>query len=51
MEWLDRQGEMPGTSSVRQHVPWITNHFFGTSLPTDDARMGRGFGFTDWLYP
>ncbi len=51
MQWLDGQGEMPGTSSVRQHVPWITNHFYGTTLPTDDARMGRGFGFTDWLYP
>lgn len=51
MQWLDRQGEVPGASSVRQHVPWITNHFYGTSLPTDDARMGRGFGFTDWLYP
>ena len=51
MQWLDRHGEVPGSNSVRQHVPWITNHFYGLDLPTGDARMGRGFGFTDWLYP
>jgi len=51
MLWLDGEGQVPGSGSVRQHVPWITNHFYGTNLPTSDARMGRGFGFTDWLYP
>jgi len=51
MLWLDGEGQVPGSGSVRQHVPWITNHFYGTNLPTGEARMGRGFGFTDWLYP
>lgn len=37
-------------SSVDRHVPWLLNKRYGLGLPTDAAGMGRGFGFTDWLY-
>ena len=37
-------------SSVDRHVPWLLNKRYGLGLPTDPAGMGRGFGFTDWLY-
>ena len=37
-------------SSVSRHVPWLLNKRYGLGLPTTAAGMGRGFGFTDWLY-
>src|SRR6185503_10224938 len=37
-------------SSVSKHVPWLLNKRYGLGLPTTAAGMGRGFGFTDWLY-
>lgn len=37
-------------SSVDRHVPWLLNERYGLGLPTEAAGMGRGFGFTDWLY-
>jgi len=37
-------------SSVDHHVPWLLNKRYGLGIPTMAAGMGRGFGFTDWLY-
>ena len=37
-------------ASVDHHVPWLLNKRYGLGLTTESAGMGRGFGFTDWLY-
>ena len=37
------------TNTSRQ-MPWLLNKRYGTSIPTAASEMGRGIGFTDWLY-
>ena len=37
------------TSTSRQ-MPWLLNLRYGTTIPTHSSGMGRGIGFTDWLY-
>jgi hypothetical protein len=37
------------TNTSRQ-MPWLLNKRYGTSIPTQTSGMGRGIGFTDWLY-
>lgn len=37
------------TNTSRQ-MPWLLNERYGTSIPTSWSGMGRGIGFTDWLY-
>ena len=37
------------TNTSRQ-MPWLLNKRYGTKLPTATSGMGRGIGFTDWLY-
>lgn len=37
------------TNTSRQ-MPWLLNERYGTSIPTASSGMGRGIGFTDWLY-
>ncbi|MCC6747742.1 MAG: hypothetical protein IT371_08805 [Deltaproteobacteria bacterium] len=53
MQWLLREKQLPSSAngSVQRHIPWVTNHFYGTTLPTQPAAMGRSLAFTDWLFP
>jgi hypothetical protein len=37
------------TTSGRQ-MPWLLNRRYGTKIPTAPAGIGRGIGFTEWLY-
>ncbi len=37
------------TNTSRQ-MPWLLNKRYGTSIPQAASGMGRGIGFTDWLY-
>jgi hypothetical protein len=33
-------------------TPWTVNHFTGSAYPaTSPTNVGKGFGFTDWLWP
>jgi hypothetical protein len=47
--WRER-GDNLNFSNADAYVTWMTNARCGLSQPTDPARMGRVFGFTDWLY-
>jgi hypothetical protein len=31
-------------------VPWLINHVYNTSFPTDPANIGKNMGWTDWMY-
>lgn len=31
--------------------PWLINEVYGTSFPTEEARVGKNMGWTDWMYP
>ena len=37
------------TNAAKQ-MPWLLNKRYGTSIPTVASGMGRGIGFTDWLW-
>ena len=51
---VTRSGEAGGLtwnrSAVSYHVPWMLNARYGLDLPTEQAGIGRIFGYTDWLY-
>jgi hypothetical protein len=51
---VTRSGEAGGVtwnrSAVSHHVPWLLNARYGLDLPTEQAGIGRIFGYTDWLY-
>ena len=51
---VTRSGEAGGLtwnrSAVSYHVPWLLNARYGLDLPTEQAGIGRIFGYTDWLY-
>ncbi|HEY4633269.1 MAG TPA: hypothetical protein VIH00_05055 [Candidatus Limnocylindrales bacterium] len=47
--WRER-GDNLNFSNADAYVTWMTNARCGLDQPTDPARMGRVFGFTDWLY-
>jgi hypothetical protein len=46
--WLYAHG-CPATGDD-QLTPWVVNRFTGASFPTNPAGIGKGFGFTDWLF-
>ena len=43
-------GQTWNRSAVSYHVPWLLNARYGLDLPTEQAGIGRIFGYTDWLY-
>jgi hypothetical protein len=51
---VTRSGAAGGTgwnqTSTSRQMPWLLNKRYGTSIPTQPSEMGRGIGFTDWLY-
>ena len=51
---VTRSGNAGGTgwnaTNTSRQMPWLLNKRYGTSLPTATSGMGRGIGFTDWLY-
>ncbi len=51
---VTRSGAAGGTgwnkTNTSRQMPWLLNKRYGTSIPTATSGMGRGIGFTDWLY-
>ena len=51
---VTRSGASGGTgwnaTSTSRQMPWLLNERYGTSIPTQASGIGRGIGFTDWLY-
>jgi hypothetical protein len=51
---VTRSGNAGGTgwnaTNTSRQMPWLLNKRYGTSIPTVYSAMGRGIGFTDWLY-
>jgi hypothetical protein len=51
---VTRSGAAGGTgwnaTGPSRQMPWLLNARYGTSIPTSWSGMGRGIGFTDWLY-
>ena len=51
---VSRSGASGGTgwneTQTSRQMPWLLNRRYGTSIPTQPSGMGRGIGFTDWLY-
>jgi hypothetical protein len=51
---VTRSGNAGGTgwnaTNTSRQMPWLLNARYGTSIPTSWSGMGRGIGFTDWLY-
>ena len=51
---VTRSGNAGGTgwnaTNTSRQMPWLLNKRYGTSIPTQSSGMGRGIGFTDWLY-
>jgi hypothetical protein len=37
-------------TTASSQIPWLLNKRYGSFLPTRHQPMGRGIGFTDWLY-
>jgi hypothetical protein len=49
---LDRQypeGEWWAKGDDRW-VPWLINYIYGTNFPTEQARIGKNMGWTDWTH-
>ena len=51
---VTRSGASGGTgwnaTNTSRQMPWLLNLRYGTSIPTEHSGIGRGIGFTDWLY-
>ncbi len=51
---VTRSGAAGGTgwnaTGASRQMPWLLNKRYGTSIPTVASKIGRGIGFTDWLY-
>ena len=45
-----RRDRLERHEHASRQMPWLLNERYGTSIPTSWSGMGRGIGFTDWLY-